>query len=171
MAWQEPVRIHQSSSKAMDSCRLNSATRLVVSGGDDGSLSILYTQAATSTGSVHVAAPLLINRIHASAVTACAILKHRDVTYVLTSGNDQWVRLWRVNVRLPPRQDGFSSAISRFGEGVIEAERLGKIKTNVADVSSMAVLDDEEAGGDAKVLICGVGMEVVRLEWERVTSA
>lgn len=155
----------------MDSCRLDNSTRLVVSGGDDGSLSILCTQAAASTGSVHVAAPLLINRTHASAVTACAILKHGDGTYVLTSGNDQWIRLWRVDVRLAPGQDGVPSATSRFGEGVIEAERLGKIKTNVADVSSMAVLDDGEAGGNAKVLICGVGMEVVRLEWERVMSS
>jgi hypothetical protein len=50
------------------------------------------------------------------------------------------------------------------GEGDrICIKRLKKIKTNVADVSSMAVLYTDDAV--ARVLICGVGMEVVRVSW------
>lgn len=44
--------------------------------------------------------------------------------------------------------------------------RLSKMKTNVADVSSMAVLQTKEGEAGAKVLICGVGMEVVSVEWD-----
>jgi hypothetical protein len=35
----------------------------------------------------------------------------------------------------------------------------------VADVSSMAVVEAGEA--HARIIICGVGMEVVRVEWNR----
>jgi hypothetical protein len=55
------------------------------------------------------------------------------------------------------------------GEETLTIRRLKKVKTNVADVSSMAVLDGEDAGGGGmvtRVLICGVGMEVVRVEWD-----
>jgi hypothetical protein len=47
---------------------------------------------------------------------------------------------------------------------MVEIKRMAKVKTNVADVSSMAVLENEETG--SKMLICGVGMEVVRLQWD-----
>ncbi|KAH7406012.1 WD40-repeat-containing domain protein [Phaeosphaeria sp. MPI-PUGE-AT-0046c] len=171
MEWQEPVRIHQSSSKSMASCRLDDTTRLVVSGGDDGSLAILSTWSASSTNSVHAAAPLLLNRTHASAVTTCAISTHKDRILILTSGNDQWVRLWEVHVRLGLGNTAASTVASRYGEGFIEVERLGKIKTNVADVSSMAVLESEKTDGHARVLICGVGMEVVRLELDSGISS
>lgn len=42
--------------------------------------------------------------------------------------------------------------------------RLKKIKTNVADVSSMAILGINQTDAVARVLICGVGMEVLRIE-------
>ena len=58
----------------------------------------------------------------------------------------------------------------------LEIRRVKKVKTNVADVSSMSLLGSggawgaEEGEGTAgegakRVLICGVGMEVIRLEW------
>lgn len=54
------------------------------------------------------------------------------------------------------------------GKDPLEVKRIGRIKTSVADVSSMAVLRGEgDAEGEAsRVLICGVGMEVVRVEWD-----
>lgn len=56
-------------------------------------------------------------------------------------------------------------------EDPLEIRRVRKIKTNVADVSSMTMLQDTRGDGlvgdgATRVLICGVGMEVIRLEWE-----
>jgi hypothetical protein len=48
-------------------------------------------------------------------------------------------------------------------EDALAIQRLNKIKTNVADVSSMAVLDKSDDATYARVLICGVGMEVIRI--------
>jgi WD40 repeat protein len=158
LKWQEPIRIHQSASKAMASCCLDVATKLVVSGGDDGSLAILLIRRALahpSSESIYTTSPLLLSRTHASAVTSCAILTHNNRIFILSSGNDQWIRLWEVYIR------------EGDGKSALDVGRMERIKTNVADVSSMAVLDAQESGLHARVLICGVGMEVVRLEWDK----
>jgi WD40 repeat protein len=158
LAWQLPIRIHQSASKAMDSCRLDRSTKLIVSGGDDGSMTILLTSTSSSLPT-YQAAPVLLQRTHASAVTACAILTHKTRTLVATSGNDQWLRLWEIDIRDNQENDATKH------KKRIDIRRLGKIKTNVADVSSMALLTWDD-GGDARVVICGVGMEVVRVRWD-----
>jgi hypothetical protein len=76
--------------------------------------------------------------------------------YVLTSGNDEWVRLWKVVL------DGKEDTGS---ESMLAITRLLKVKTSVADVSSMAVLGT--TSDTARVLLCGVGMEVIRLDLSR----
>jgi WD40 repeat protein len=165
MKWQLPLRIHQSSSKVMASQRV-SDHRLVISGGDDGSVALLLfdsTQVTLTPETMYAAAPVLLNRAHASAVTACAIIQHEQRIFILTSGNDQWVRLWEVMVH---HKDGtVITTVPAHGQGMLDVSRLGKIKTNVADVSSMAVVEAGEA--HARIIICGVGMEVVRVEWNR----
>jgi hypothetical protein len=64
---------------------------------------------------------------------------------------------------------------TKTGDGdPLEVRRMKKVKTNVADVSSMTLLSsgagegggETEAEGATRVLICGVGMEVIRLEWD-----
>jgi WD40 repeat protein len=162
LIWQEPIRIHQSSSKAMHVHRLDDSTKLIASGGDDGSLAILLTRPTSSPITAYSSAPVLVSRIHASAVTACAILAHNGTTFILTSGNDQWIRLWKVQIG--DVEDEITPTGVEDEKPTISVHRAGRIKTNVADVSSMAVL--EKKGMHARVLICGVGMEVVRLEWE-----
>lgn len=76
---------------------------------------------------------------------------------MLTSGNDQWVKLWIC---------GFESEEK---DGEMRIRRAGKVKTNVADVSSMGVLEGIESESESevacKVIVCGVGMEVLRFEW------
>jgi WD40 repeat protein len=162
LTWQEPIRIHQSSSKAMDVHCLDDSTKLIASGGDDGSLAVLLTRPTSLPNTAYASAPVLVSRIHASAVTACAVLAHNGTTFILTSGNDQWIRLWKVQIG--DAEDDVTLTAVKDEQPTISVHRAGKIKTNVADVSSMAVL--EEKGMHARVLICGVGMEVVRLEWE-----
>lgn len=79
--------------------------------------------------------------------------------YVLTSGNDEWVRLWEVALNNTVNGEDIegSASVDR-----ITIKKLSKAKTSVADVSSMAVLDSDSNA--ARVLLCGVGMEVMRLE-------
>lgn len=165
LTWQQPIRIHQSSSKAMDSLCLDTSTKVIVSGGDDGSISILLTSTAKtqSSATTYKATPVILSRTHASAVTACAILAQHDRIFVATSGNDQWLRLWEVYIRSD--EDSVTLPTIPKYEKSIDIRRVGKIKTNVADVSSLAVLATEDDGLYAKVLICGVGMEVVRVQW------
>jgi WD40 repeat protein len=166
MKWQLPLRIHQSSSKVMASQRVSDHRRIVISGGDDGSVALLLfdsTQVTLTPETIYAAAPVLLNRAHASAVTACAIIQHEQRIFILTSGNDQWVRLWEVMVH---HKDGtVITTVPAHGKCMLDVSRLGKIKTNVADVSSVAVVEAGEA--HARIIICGVGMEVVRVEWNR----
>jgi hypothetical protein len=152
----------------MSSIRLDNETLLVVSGGDDGSLAFLRTKSPDSTFATiasHASPPLLLSRAHASAVTACAIIQQRSRIFVFTSGNDEWIRLWEVLLKVSHRETDSKEA-SGYREDMLEIIRLNKIKTNVADVSSMSVLDAEEDESEPRLLICGVGMEVVRIEWE-----
>jgi hypothetical protein len=130
---------------------LDKATKLIVSGGDDGSLAVLLT-GGTLPNTVFTTPPLLLSRAHASAVTACTVLTQKDRIFILTCGNDQWIRSWEVCIH--------------NGGSTVDMLRFSKMKTNVADVSSMAVLQTKEGEAGAKVLICGVGMEVVSVEWD-----
>jgi hypothetical protein len=154
----------------MASYCLDTTAKLVVSGGDDGSLAILLTRGIfpnTTSASVYAIAPLLLARTHGSAVTSCAILTHKERIFILSSGNDQWVRLWEVHIRDSDGTEVTSPATFKYNKSVLDVGRMEKIKTNVADVSSMAVLEAEGKELHARVLICGVGMEVVRLEWNK----
>ncbi|ORY19821.1 WD40-repeat-containing domain protein [Clohesyomyces aquaticus] len=159
LTWSHPAKLHQSSSKSMASVALSPETTLIVSGGDDCSLSFLVTEYQdTEPDRARRHPPIIVTRAHASAVTACAIVRHDESIFVITSGNDQWVRLWEVVPRL-----GDSTTAVADGDA-LEIRRVRKIKTNVADVSDMEVLDQGNEG--ARVLICGVGMEVIRIAWD-----
>lgn len=185
LRWQNALRIHQNNAQTM-ATHDTSRGVLLVSGGDDGALAFVLvcpdsrpdpdtvsTSAPLPTDGKQVASrtsPLvLLTRAHASAVTACAIFtrgRGEDI-YVLTTGNDEWVRLWRVGINIPFSPAAASKDEDRVeGDGEYDAvsvQRLGKCKTSVADVSSMAVLHAD--GESARVLVCGVGMEVIRVEW------
>lgn len=170
LSWQQPARIHQSSSKTMLSQALGHGATLVVSGGDDGSIALLLTRQTTphlitDPDTKYACPPLILSRAHASAVTACVLLKYQRQIFVVTSGNDEWVRLWEVVLR-NSGGDIISIAATDHGEETLTIRRLRKVKTSVADVSSMVVLDGEDGGMVARVLICGVGMQVVRVEWD-----
>ena len=147
----------------MASHQLSEDLLLIASGGDDGSLALLLASTTTSQSS-SVASPYtspatVVGRAHASAVTACIIALYRHQTYILTSGNDEWIRLWKVVVQDTTKKT--TDAITTGVENQLKVLRVTKLKTNVADVSSMAVLDVDE--DSVRVLICGVGMEVIRI--------
>jgi WD40 repeat protein len=171
LRWERPVRIHQSTSKTLASDKFDSGATLIVSGGDDGSLSFLLSESNSpdhdptdldkETSCIHAA--VVVTRAHASAVTACAIVSQKSRLFVVTSGNDQWVRLWEVQLRTPDALI-VGETVGNEDSDPLEIKRLKKMKTNVADVSSMALLGHGEDGEAARVLICGIGMEVIRIE-------
>lgn len=166
LAWHHPARIHQNSSKAMTCHSVDADTWLIVSGGDDGSLACILARSTsshspTSPATSYVSPPILASRAHGSAVTSCSLFKHKSRILLVTSGNDEWVRLWEIVLRKNDSEVGHEIS-AELGDALV-IQRLGKVKTNVADVSSMAVLDKGDDVTDARVLICGVGMEVIRI--------
>jgi len=185
LRWETRLRVHQNNASSMATYSTSRGV-LLVSGGDDGGLGFVLVRPdstsdrKTETGTEsddrevnYARPPVLLPRAHASAVTACAIFtrgspptaqKNRvqrdgdqeEEIFVLTAGNDEWVRLWLVTINTP------SSPASASNDAV-SVRRLCRCKTSVADVSSMAVLSSD--GGAVRVLVCGVGMEVLRVEW------
>lgn len=167
LSWQNPVKIHQNSSKDMVYHAISNAATLIVSSGDDGSLAFLLARTGTDESSsaqesTYATPPLLVSRAHGSAITACAIVARQSRIFLLTSGNDEWVRLWEITIN--ETSNGVDSDETGSVSDGITIRRLNKIKTNVADVSSMAVLDVADEGG--RVIICGVGMEVIKIDWD-----
>jgi hypothetical protein len=144
-----------------------------VSGGDDESLAFLLirptsdTKAAPSPLRTHP--PVIVSRAHAAAVTACAVFTLQDRIYVLSSGNDQWIRLWEV-VLHPTHEDDGSEKVQTSEpsktQDPLSVKRLRKIRSNVSDMSSMAILSHHES--TTRILTCGVGMEVIRLDWDHL---
>ena len=161
LKWQHPARIHQNASKSMATHVDNNSTTLIISGGDDGALAFLLAHPTTPDPSAahesYASPPVLVSRAHGSAVTACAVASIGPHIYVLTSGNDEWVRLWEVAI-----DDNAANDATRRTSDMLTIKRLSKAKTSVADVSSMAVLS--ATSHTARVLLCGVGMEVIRVE-------
>lgn len=163
LKWEHPTRIHQNASKAMAVCDFDEWTMLIVSGGDDGSLAFMTVSNFEESNDTFASPPVLVSRAHGSALTSCAIVTHPALGHVflLTSGNDEWVRMWEVKLLRSAKAPSDGKGLSYMYN--LEVSRLGKVKTNVADVSSMAVLDT--SAGSARVLLCGVGMEVIRFDW------
>jgi tRNA A22 N-methylase len=70
--------------------------------------------------------------------------------------------MWKVS--LPSINSTSENGGQTCASDAVTVERAGRVKTNVADVSSMAVL--EEGDGISTVVVCGVGMEVLCVGWE-----
>ncbi|KAF2201092.1 WD40 repeat-like protein [Delitschia confertaspora ATCC 74209] len=161
LGWQHRTRLHQSSSKSLASLHINASRTLIVSGGDDGGLGLLLVYSDAEKASPFTRT-VIVPRAHASAVSACTLWHMMGKVFLMTSGNDQWVRLWEIVIT----RTVFNNRVTEMQEGedfqTLEIRRFSKMKTNVADVSSMAVLEAQEKW--AKVVLCGVGMEVVRVE-------
>jgi WD repeat-containing protein 6 len=138
---------------------------IIVSGGDDSSLTFrAYDDSSTDPFSLCPAT--IVVRAHASAVTACSIFSFHKKIYVASSGNDQWVRLWEVEICELNARDSraVERAIQDNPHGSArgyraEVSRVTKTKISVADVSSMCIVDENPE--TIKLLICGVGMEVI----------
>lgn len=170
MQWQSRHRLHQNTIQSLCCRRLSATCVLVVTGGDDSALCLTIVRAIT--GTTTTTTTLAIPSAHAAAISACAILPDLpsslprtdcgtlgstavSVVRVVTAGKDQRVKMWDVSVDL-----------SRDGVEGLEVEKVTEVHTHVADVSCMAVLERDGEGpeGRDRILLCGIGMEVLVVE-------
>ncbi len=164
--------MHQNTIQSLCVLTLSADCVLVVTGGDDNGLSLTMVRAIPSQNDKFLKAPELIMstlsvpRAHAAAVSACAILSVTNPLEesgkvgdslvrlrLLTASKDQRVKLWDIKV------DSSMPGV----EGV-DVEKVTSTHTQVADISSMAVLERETQDPRHRVLLCGVGMEVLVVE-------
>ncbi|KAK6333115.1 hypothetical protein TWF718_010938 [Orbilia javanica] len=149
--------IHQNSIKTLEILDRGKDEILVLTGGDDTAISvsrIIFEQDLSKpVTKVSGITTRLLERAHASAVTALASLGRKSFTpngqgvEFLSSGVDQQVKRWRVEV-------GENTAIGKV-------EVVEDIYVSVPDVSSLALVD---IGDDAQRLVVGgVGVEVLEL--------
>jgi len=117
------------------------------------------TQQGTLRAFSAVISTLLIPKAHASAVTALQLLDSRSEGMsnskkyrFVTSGNDQRLKTWLLTIDIDkPGVEGFA------------VSKVHNQATAVADVSSMDLVINEEAGMRG-VVIAGIGLEVWPME-------
>lgn len=191
--------VHQNAIFALQTIHLILQYHLLLTGGDDNAFGITLvshsalepTQRQDPENDHSLSSPrfatLLIPKAHAVAITAFEILESRHeagrmILTVVTAGNDQRLKFWRITVNLDelstynhePRMDN-----DKLGPEVLRSVEVQLIKemwTSVADVSSTVVVpganemnmgEEVEAGGGAedrregRLMIAGIGMEMV----------
>lgn len=159
----------------MELVPLSDTDTVVLTGGDDNSLSasLLKTSSTDSSAGAHVAT-VSVPDAHTASVTTLKVLNRQFVQasgsqtkvqklIVASSGNDHRVKIWSIEV--DPSQP-----VTRG----ISIELLLDRYSSVADISSMGLLtepgtsrqEDPVSLNGAKLLVCGVGMEMLALAWE-----
>lgn len=168
-------QIHSNTIKTMELVPFSSTDTVVLTGGDDNSLSasLLKTSSTDSSAGTHVAT-VSVPDTHTACVTALKVLNKQFVQtpgsqttilklIVASSGNDHRVKIWAIEV--DPSQPVTHG---------ISIELLLDRYSSVADISSMGLLtepgtscqEDPVSLNGARLLVCGVGMEMLALAWE-----
>ncbi|KAL4885847.1 WD40-repeat-containing domain protein [Aspergillus karnatakaensis] len=151
-------QIHSNSIKSLEVLQLSETTTLLITGGDDNSITLtLLATDINDTDKTPRATTISIPDAHAASVNAVKIIGQsilrKDKTLHLSfasSGNDHRVKLWKVDIDLKdrPTLDG------------IEVRNIFDQYSPVADISSLDVVSDQE---EIKLLVCGVGMEFFKV--------
>ncbi|KAF2721774.1 WD40 repeat-like protein [Polychaeton citri CBS 116435] len=151
LRWAHRHHVHQNAILAAAQCAFRDGLTMVISGSDDNAIGLTMCH----VGEKHSFGSTLIPRAHAAAVTAIAVVERLDedaFTFV-SAGIDQKIRVWRVT-----RDTGDG------GVNALRVERIATATTAVADVSSISMVKLSDGGHG--FLICGVGMDMWRLELE-----
>ncbi|KAJ5266469.1 hypothetical protein N7478_009277 [Penicillium angulare] len=162
---EDRYRIHSNSVKALEKAPITPTLTMIVSGGDDNSLSIslLKHSLASATGTDTAVSTTSIPDAHAASITAVKILKEPRLFHddngmetvqimMASSGNDHRVKIWMIS--LDPSTHDAKSIQIRFIKDQYSA---------VADVSSLGLVSETEnftGETKAQLLVCGVGMEM-----------
>ena len=196
--------IHQNAVLALQVIMVAPNHHLLLTGGDDNAFgitliregalgSVLHTNSNhdSNTSPLPRFRTLLIPKAHVAAITALEILDSRRqagllVLTVISTGNDQRVKIWRITVdvdQLPGSDNSTSMGADIFGPEVLEAidvQLVREMWTDVADASSVIVIPDADATVDStgnvglveaensrrskRLMIAGIGMEMIRID-------
>jgi WD40 repeat protein len=150
--WELHHAVHTSSIKALEHEEILPGYQILLSGGDDNSLSVTLVKLEDD---VRVVSSVCVANAHASAITAVKILScHTDTTTTIeiaSSGNDQRVKLWSVVVDLETENTQ---------EQVISVSLKTDRYSPVADIAAM---DEMEIATKRVLVVGGVGTEMLRL--------
>ncbi|THC94449.1 hypothetical protein EYZ11_006086 [Aspergillus tanneri] len=155
-------QIHSNSIKSLEMVHVSQAASLIIAGGDDNALTLSllntnFTYAEASDRACTVSIP----DAHAACVTTVKVLKKHaspDGTTQITvasSGNDHQIKIWRVDV--DANKDGFEA---------IQVRNVVDSYSSVADISTVDIIRDTT--GETKLLVCGVGMEILSLRLDQL---
>ncbi|ERF71317.1 hypothetical protein EPUS_03471 [Endocarpon pusillum Z07020] len=196
--------IHQNAILALHTVSVAPNHHLLLTGGDDNAFGITLIREGALGSVLHSNSnddnntsplprfrTLLIPKAHVAAITALEILDSRRqagllVLTVISTGNDQRVKIWRITVdvdQLPRADHSTSMGADLFGPEVLEAidvQLVREVWTDVADASSVVVIPDADATVDRtgnldlaeveysrwskRLLIAGIGMEMIRID-------
>lgn len=165
--------IHQSSILAMDVAMLWPRMYLAATGGDDNSLGLTLLQfnAEGLSSSTDQPRTIVIPKAHAAAITALKIVEGvtldslMSVT-IVTVGNDQRAKAWRVDVPVNPTAQEHTILLQQ-----VSVRKVASAWTAVADVSSLELVSkgerrrkgEESEGVSLEMMIAGVGTELITM--------
>ncbi|KAJ6016315.1 hypothetical protein N7540_010906 [Penicillium herquei] len=175
---EDRYQIHSNSIKAMECVTISPGVTLVLSGGDDNSLSISllnHSQLSASDPYIEVSTKSIPDA-HTASVTAIQVLNepsaqvdragsHSVLTFA-SSGNDHRVKIWRLILDQ-----------SQCDSPKIEVQLLEDKYSSVADIASFSLFRGNESHGhddslqltksdEMQLLVSGVGMELFKINFE-----
>lgn len=154
LKWELHHAVHTSSIKTLEHEEILPGYQILLSGGDDNSLSVTLVKLDND---VRVVSSTCVANAHASAITAVKILNCRTDTTttieIASSGNDQRVKLWSVVVDLEKKTQEQVISIS------LKTDRYCPV-ADIAAIDDMQIADS--AGTTKRVLVLGgVGTEML----------
>ncbi|KAE8353991.1 WD40-repeat-containing domain protein [Aspergillus coremiiformis] len=147
---------HSNSIKYLELAYISDVASLVVAAGDDNALTLSLLNTNFEAGD---ACTVTIPDAHAACITTGKILEQlrrcqdQETTQVVvaTSGNDHRVKVWYIEVDA-----------KRTGADAIQVRMIADRYSSVADISSLGLIHEES--GARKLLVCGVGMEMMGIQ-------
>ncbi|PBP20064.1 WD domain-containing protein [Diplocarpon rosae] len=144
--------VHQSTVKSLD--LFSSPDYITIgTGGDDNALAIsVYPIQSIHDASV-LPTTFMLGSAHSAAITGLCLIPNRDSLAsesfcVLSTGNDQRVKKWHVQLTLEPKDERW-----------LQIRKIGDVVTSVADVGDLSTWKHSGVGLK-KALIVGNGMEL-----------
>lgn len=150
-------KVHQSSIKSLDIARIHNRVA-VATGGDDNALAItVYDAIDTRPEST------ILRSAHAAAITGLSFVLKASAgeLSIVTSGNDQRVKEWRIDASRLNRSEGLEDLTPNHSSKTNDSvgiNKKGDVFTSIADVADLTTL--MHSLGDKRVLVVGNGMEV-----------
>ena len=162
-------RIHENGVACIIHRSLNPSTALVASGGDDGTLALTLIDARGNPSSEtrKYSLPVATSTVrlpgaHAASLSALMFVSREQIIvpssndqlsiYALSSGNDQRLKLWKIDVDS-----------TRRGAEEINVACIIDVFTPVADVSSLAIVK-ERSNSNTSIVIAGTGLDIWNIE-------